>query len=86
MPNNIHPGDCVKLRDGRTGRVRDIAKDAIRVRVRRKTSETHQFVKVPQRELRKVTCPQGWMSPAGYNRYLKVTLQKMKQRTRKAAR
>ncbi len=85
MATNIHPGDCVKLRDGRTGRVRDVAAGAARVRVRRKTSETHQFVKVPQRELRKVTCPQGWMSPQGYNRYLKVTLQKMKQRTRKAA-
>lgn len=34
--------------------------------------------------LRRVDCPKGWMSPAGYQRYLRVTLAKMRQRqTRK---
>jgi hypothetical protein len=31
-------------------------------------------------DLRRVDCPKGWMSPAGYGRYLKVTLAKMRQR------
>ncbi len=84
MPKNIRPGDCVKLSDGRIARVRDVAKGACRVRVRRTTSKTHQFLKVQEGELRKVACPKGWMSPEGYNRYLKATLAKMKQRTRRA--
>ncbi len=84
MPKNIHPGDCVKLPDGSIARVRDAIKGKYRVRVRRKTSKTHQFLQVSGSELKKVACPQGWMSPAGYNRYLKTTLQKMSERTRKA--
>jgi hypothetical protein len=84
MPKNIHPGDCVKISDGRIARVRDIDKGTVRVRVRRTTSKTHQFLKVPQAELRKVACPKGWMSAEGYNRYLKTTLAKMKTRARKA--
>jgi hypothetical protein len=31
-------------------------------------------------DLRRVDCPKGWMSPAGYLRYLKLTLAKMRQR------
>ncbi len=84
MPKNIRPGDCVKLPDGRIARVRDADKGTYRVRVRRKTSKTHQFLKFPEGELRKVACPQGWMSPEGYNRYLRVTLQKMRKRAGKA--
>ncbi len=84
MPKNIRPGDCVKLPDGRIARVRDAANGTYRVRVRRKTSETHQFLKFEASKLRKVACPKGWMSPEGYNRYLKVTLEKAKQRARKA--
>lgn len=84
MPKSIRPGDCVKLPDGRIARVRDAVKGAYRVRVRRKTSKTHQFLKFEGNELRKVACPTGWMSPEGYNRYLKVTLDKMKKRARKA--
>ncbi len=86
MAKNVNPGDCVKLSDGRIARVRDVAKGTVRVRVRRKTSKTHQFLEVPGRELKKVACPQGWMRPAGYNRYLKVTLRKAKERARKAGR
>ncbi len=84
MPKSIRPGDCVKLPDGRIARVRDAVKGAYRVRVRRKTSKTHQFLKFEGHELRKVACPTGWMSPEGYNRYLKVTLDKMMKRTRKS--
>ena len=73
-------GDCVKLADGRIGRVRVRVGGKVRVRVRRKTSKTHQFVMVEAGKLKKVTCPKGWMSEAGYVRYLRVTLRKMKER------
>lgn len=79
----INPGDCVKIPDGRIGRVRDVKNDIIRVRVMRKTSKTHQFLLFGQDQLRRVSCPAGWMSPKGYNRYLKITLEKMRIRNMK---
>ena len=84
MPKNIRPGDCVKLPVDRIARVRDAVKATSRVLVRRKTSETHQFLRFRADELRNVGCTTKWMSPAGYDRYLKVTLDKMRKRTRKA--
>lgn len=80
MDRPIRAGDCVRLSDGRTGRVRTILRDTIRVRVRRQTSPTHQFVTVQARAIRRVDCPKGWMSPQGYTRYLRVTLAKMRTR------
>jgi hypothetical protein len=50
------------------------------VRVRRATSATHQFLMFAVRDLKRVECPKGWMSPEGYVRYLKATLAKMRQR------
>lgn len=76
-------GDCVKVPDGRVGRIRDIEGDSVRVRVMRITSHTHQFLWYKRAELVVVACPRGWMSPEGYNRYLKVTLAKMKERNAK---
>ncbi len=76
----IQPGDCVKIPDGRIARVREYKEDAYRVRVRRKTSNTHQFLLLPKDSLTVVPCPKGWMSPEGYNRYLKATLEKMRLR------
>jgi hypothetical protein len=73
-------GDCVQIPDGRIGRVREFSKGKYRVRVRRMTSATHQFLTFSATDLRRVDCPKGWMSPAGYARYLKVTLAKMRQR------
>jgi hypothetical protein len=80
MARAIKPGDCVRLPDGRIGRLRDIIGAKCRVRVRRVTSETHQFVMVPTKELEPVECPKGWMSPEGYRSYLKTTLAKMRER------
>jgi hypothetical protein len=77
---DIQPGDCVQIPDGRIARVRDYSGDTYRVRVKRKTSNTHEFLKFHKDDLKLVPCPKGWMSPEGYNRYLKVTLEKMKQR------
>jgi hypothetical protein len=76
-------GDCVTVPDGRIGRVRAVKKEKIKVRLMRTTSHTHQFLWFEKTELQIAACPKGWMSPEGYNRYLKVTLAKMKERNAK---
>jgi hypothetical protein len=79
-------GDCVRIPDGRIGRVRDVSGGKYRVRVRRTTSATHQFLMFAARVLKRADCPKGWMSPEGYARYLRVTLAKMRQRRAAAGR
>lgn len=79
MPE-LRVGDCVRVPDGRTGRVRARVGEFWRVRLRRLTSNTHQFREFPASELVPVDCPRGWMSPEGYARYLRVTLRKMRER------
>jgi hypothetical protein len=86
MATKPREGDCVRIPDGRIARVRRETKGGFKVRVRRKTSATHQFLTLAPGQLKPVGCPSGWMSPAGYNRYLKVTLYKMRQRESAAAR
>jgi len=76
----MQQGDCVQIPDGRIGRVRNMNATKVRVRVMRTTSKTHQFLFFPQSKLQPVPCPKGWMSPDGYNRYLKITLEKMRER------
>lgn len=80
MTGRFREGDCVRITDGRIGRVRGSVKGKYRVRVMRATSATHQFLMFAARDLKHVDCPKGWMSPSGYVRYLKVTLAKMRQR------
>ena len=80
MAGRIRVGDCVRIPDGRIGRVRESSKGKYRVRVRRTTSATHQFLMFAAADLKPADCPKGWMSPAGYTRYLKTTLAKMRQR------
>ena len=80
MASSIRTGDCVQTPDGRIGRVRNSAGNGFRVRVRRNANHSHQFLTFAAKDLRRVDCPKGWMSPAGYLRYLKVTLAKMRQR------
>jgi hypothetical protein len=80
MARSIRLADCVRLPDGRIGRVRGFSGDAVLVRVRRETSRTHQFLRLPPGQLRQIDCPDGWMSPQGYARYLRVTLAKMRKR------
>jgi hypothetical protein len=62
--------------------VRDRVGRKWRVRVRRRTSATHQFLLLAAGEIRKVACPPGWMSPDGYRRYLTATLAKQRARQR----
>ncbi len=80
MARAIRVADCVRLPDGRVGRVRALSSGEILARVRRKTSRTHQFLRFPAGKLRRMDCPEGWMSPQGYARYLRVTLAKMRKR------
>ena len=80
MARTFHVGDCVRIPDGRIGRVRDVPGGMYRVRVRRATSATHQFLTFAAGDLKRVDCPKGWMSPEGYARYLNVTLAKMRER------
>jgi hypothetical protein len=84
MRRRFAVGDCVRVPDGRVGRVRAVEAGRYRVRVRRRTSETHQFLLLRAGELSRVGCPPGWMSPAGYRRYLKPTLSKLRERQRAA--
>jgi hypothetical protein len=79
-PRRFAVGDCVRIRDGRIGRVRAIESGGYRVRVLRSTSKTHQFLVFKAGQLKRVTCPKGWMSPEGYRSYLKPTLAKMQAR------
>jgi hypothetical protein len=79
-------GDCVRIPDGRIGRVREVSGKKYRVRVRRKTSATHHFLTFADKDLKRVDCPKGWMSPEGYARYLTATLAKMRQRRAAAER
>ena len=80
MARTFRVGNCVRIPDGRIGRVREVFGRKYRVRVRRATSATHQFLMFGAGDLKRMDCPKGWMSPAGYVRYLKVTLAKMRQR------
>ncbi len=80
MAGRFVVGDCVRIPDGRIGRVREITGRRYKVRVRRNTSKTHQFVEFAAEDLERVDCPKGWMSPKGYVRYLDATLAKMRQR------
>jgi hypothetical protein len=80
MSRAFKTGDCVKIPDGRIGRVREVTGSQYKVRVQRKTSKTHQFLKFSSEKLERVECPKGWMSPEGYVRYLDTTLAKMRQR------
>ena len=73
-------GACVKIPDGRIGRVREYNNKLWKVRVKRNTSDSHTFMYFTTSELRVVKCPDGWMSVDGYNNYVKKTLKKMRER------
>ncbi len=83
MGARFHLGDCVRLPDRRVGRVRGYVGGKVRVRARRTTSHTHQFLLCRPGDLRRIQCPAGWMSPTGYRRYLRPTLAKLRARLRK---
>jgi hypothetical protein len=59
MARTFRVGDCVRIPDGRIGRIREISGGKYRVRVRRATSATYQFKTFAAGDLRRVTCPKG---------------------------
>ncbi len=83
MRHRFVVGDCVRVPDGRVGRVRAVEGGHYRIRVRRRTSKTNQFLLLRASELSRTECPVGWMSPAGYRRYLKPTLSKLREQQRR---
>lgn len=76
-------GDCVKIPDGRIGRVRARENNLWKIRVKREKSNSHKFMYFRTNELKVINCPKGWMSPEGYNSYVEKTLYKMKKRLSK---
>jgi hypothetical protein len=84
MGRGLSIGDCVRVPDGRIGRVRAVEAGGYRVRVQRPTSRTYQFLVLRAGELSRIECPGGWMSPDGYRRYLDATLAKLSERQQAA--
>jgi hypothetical protein len=60
--------------------VRLVTEKQYKVRVRRQTSKSHEFLSFAVGDLEQVDSPKGWMSPEGYSRYLEATLAEMHQR------
>ncbi len=57
MSSTLREGDCVRLADGRIGRLRGRKGALFKVRVRRRTGKTQQFVMVEAGKLRRIACP-----------------------------
>ncbi len=64
----LQRGECVRLADGRPGRVRGKLGTKYRVRVRRTGKKADEVLLLSGRDLEKIDPPAGWMSPEGYNR------------------
>jgi len=64
----LQRGECVRLTDGRPGRVRQKVGGKFRVRVRRAGGKTDELLLLGRREIEKIDPPSGWMSVEGYNR------------------
>jgi hypothetical protein len=65
---SLHRGECVRLADGRPGRVREKVGARYRVRVRRTGGKGDELLLLPRGELERIDPPPGWMSVKGYNR------------------
>lgn len=76
-------GSCVEIPDGRIGRIREKINNQYKVRVKRTTSDSHVFMYFKTKDLNAIECPKGWMSIEGYNSYIRKTLKKMKERSKR---
>lgn len=61
-------GECVRVPDGRPGRIREKRNGSYRVRVRKKSGRGDEILTLAARELARIDPPAGWMTPEGYNR------------------
>ena len=66
----LQTGDCVRVPDGRPGRVRGREGGRVRVRVRRPDSTVDELVLFRTAQLSRIAPPSGWMTPQGYRRRL----------------
>lgn len=73
-------GDCVRIPDGRPGRVRDARGDTIHVRVRRRGGTIDDVLELAPADLSGIDPPAGWMTPEGYNRRVAAARRRAKAR------
>ncbi len=66
----LQTGDCVRVPDGRPGRIRGRQVGQLRVRVRRPGSEVDEILLFRPGQLARIEPPAGWMTPEGYRRRL----------------
>lgn len=76
----IRRGDCVRLPDGRPGRVRETRGSTVRVRVRKRGRTVDEILVLSPSDLRAIEPPAGWMSPAGYNKRVAALRRSVKER------
>ena len=77
----LQRGECVRLPDGRPGRVREKVGGKYRVRVRRNGETTDELLLLARGALEKIPPPAGWMSADGYNRRVSGVRRAVKRRT-----
>jgi hypothetical protein len=80
MATTFRRGECVRVPDGRPGRIREARGDTIRVRVRKRGGTTDEILAFPPWDLKAIEPPAGWMSPAGYNRRVAAVRRNAKRR------
>jgi hypothetical protein len=64
----LKPGECVRVPDGRPGRIRGRRGGKLTVRVRRRGGTADEVLLLSPRELERIDPPAGWMSVKGYVR------------------
>ena len=77
----LQRGECVRLSDGRPGRVRGKLGAKYRIRVRRQGKKSDEVLLLSARELERIDPPAGWMSPEGYNRRVAAVRRAAAKRT-----
>ena len=76
----IRRGDCVRVPDGRPGRVREARGGTIRVRVRRRGGTADDVLELAPADLVAIEPPAGWMTRDGYNRRVAAARRNAKAR------
>lgn len=75
---SLKTGECVRVPDGRPGRVRAHRSGKFSVRVRRAGKTTDELLTFAGTQLKRIDPPDGWMSPEGYNRRVAALRRRMR--------
>jgi hypothetical protein len=67
--SSIRSGVCVRLSDGRIGRVQRAHEGCVDVSTTRRRTGTTEVLELEPREVKVIACPPGRMSPEGYRRF-----------------